>query len=194
VSLDSLMKNRLLSLWISFLVVTGHIHFRPIGSSLFVFARFIVFHSLSAFFLRMVLDLAVKAVFPVPVAIVTTSGVSSAGSRRSGSLIAVPALESVIPFVLEGRHFILGVFLVVLVFSLTVVLDGRNWFGGFQSGFPLSIGGHLMHVVQRHRGWIVLGHGFPQVPWKRSPEELHFEKLQHVVGRVGGPLLRRVFQ
>ena len=79
----------------------------------------------------MVLDFAVEAVFPVPVAIVTTSGVSSVGARWSGSLIAVPALESVIPFVLEGRHFVLGVFLVVLVFCLTVVLDGRNCFGDF---------------------------------------------------------------
>ena len=123
-SSDALMKNRLLSLWISFLVVTGHIHFRPIGTSLFVLARFIVFHSLSAFFLRMVLDLAVKAVFPIPVTIITTSGISSVGALRSGSLIAVPALESVVPSVLEGRHFVLGVFLVVLVFGLAVVLDG----------------------------------------------------------------------
>ena len=130
-SSDSLMKNRLLSLWISFLIVTGHIHFRPIGSSLFVLARFIVFHSLSAFFLRMVLDLVVKAVFPVPVTIVTTSGVSSVGALRSGSLVAVPARETVVSSVLEGRHFVLGVFLVVLVFGLTVVLDGRNWLAVF---------------------------------------------------------------
>ena len=127
------MKNRLLSLWISFLVITGHIHFRPIGSSLFVFARFIVFHSFSAFFLSVVLDFAIKAVFPVSVAIVTTSGVPSVVARRSGSLVTVPALESVVPFVLEGRHFVLGVFLVILVFGLTVVLDGRNWLGSFQS-------------------------------------------------------------
>jgi hypothetical protein len=116
----------------------------------------------------MVLDLAVKAVFPVPVAIVTTSGVSSVGARRSGSLTAVPALESVVPFVLEGRHFVLGVFLVVLVFGLTVVLDGRNWFDGFQSGLPLSIGGHLIHVIQRHRGWIVLGKAFLRSPGREA--------------------------
>ena len=125
------MKNRLLSLWISFLVITGHIHFRPIGSSLFVLARLIVFHSFSAFFLRMVLNLAVEAVFSVPVTVITTSDVSLIDSRRSGSLVAVTALESVAPPVLEGRHFVLGVFLVVLVFCLTVVLDGRNCFGNF---------------------------------------------------------------
>ena len=83
---------------------------------MFVFAGFIVFHSLSAFFLGVVLDLAVKAVFPVPVTIITTSGISSVGALRSGSLIAVPALESVVSPVLEGRHFVLGVLFVVLVF------------------------------------------------------------------------------
>ena len=161
---------------------------------MFVFARFIVFHSLSAFFLRMVLDLAVKAVFPVPVMIVTTSGVPSVGTRRSGSLIAVPALESVVPFVLEGRHLVLSVFLVVFVFGLTVVLDGRNRLGRFQSGFSLSIGSHLVHVVQRHRRLIVLGHGLPQVPWQGSSEKLHFEELQHVDGCVVGLLPCRILQ
>ncbi len=69
------MKNQLLSLLISFLIIVCHKHFRPIGSSLFVFAWFIVFHSLSAFFLSVILDLAIKTVFPVPVAIVSTSGI-----------------------------------------------------------------------------------------------------------------------
>ena len=163
-SSDSLMKNRLLSLWISFLVITGHVHFRPIGSSLFVLARFIVFNSLSAFFLRMVLDFAVEAVLSVPVTVITTSGVCPVGARRSGSLIAVPALESVVPPILESRHLVLDVLFVVLVVSLTVVLDGRNWLGRFQSGFSLGIGSHLVHVVQRHCGWVVLSHSFSQVP------------------------------
>jgi hypothetical protein len=121
------MKNRLLSLWISFLVITGHKHFRPIGSSLLVFVWFIVFHSLSAFFLSVVLYFAVEAVFPVPVAIFTTSGVAPV-TALSGSLIAVPALESVIPFVLEGHHFVLGIFLIFVVLGLAVILDRRNWF------------------------------------------------------------------
>ena len=84
-SSDSLMKNRLLSLLISLLVIICHKHFRPIGSSLFVFAWFIVFHSLSAFFLSVILDFAVEAVFPVPVAIVAASGVVSVAAL-SGSL------------------------------------------------------------------------------------------------------------
>ncbi len=125
-SSDSLMKKRLLSLLISLLVITGHKHFRPIGSSLFVFAWFIVFHSLSAFFLSVVLYFAVEAVFPVPVAIVATSGVASV-SALSGSLVAVPALESVIPFVLEGCHLVVSVFLVFVVLGLAVILDRRNW-------------------------------------------------------------------
>jgi hypothetical protein len=121
------MKNRLLSLLISLLVITGHKHFRPIGSSFFVFAWFIVFHSLSAFFLRMVLYFAVEAVFPVPVAIVGTPSVASV-AEQSGSLVAVPGLKSVVPFVLEGCHFVLGVFLVFVVLGLAVILDRRNWF------------------------------------------------------------------
>ena len=67
------MKNRLLSLLISFLTFICQIHFRPVGLSLFVFARFIVFHSLLAFFLSVILDFAIKAVFPVPVAVVSVS-------------------------------------------------------------------------------------------------------------------------
>ena len=115
------------------MVITGHVHFRPIGSSLFVLARFIVFHSFSAFFLSVVLDFAVEAVFSVPVTVITTSCVPSVGAHWSGSLIAVPALESVVPPVLESRHLVLDVLFVVLVFSLTVVLDGRNWLCRFQS-------------------------------------------------------------
>jgi hypothetical protein len=127
VTSDSLMKNRLLSLLISFLVITGHKHFRPIGLSLFVLAWFIVFHSLSAFFLSVVLYFAVEAVFPIPVAIVAASGVASVAAL-SGPLVAVPALESVIPFDLEGRYFVLGVFLVFVVLGLAVILDRRNRF------------------------------------------------------------------
>ena len=71
------MKNRLLSLLISFLTFVCHIHFRPIGSSLFVLAQFIVFYSLPAFFLSVILDFAIKAVFPIPVAVVSASGIVS---------------------------------------------------------------------------------------------------------------------
>jgi len=120
------MKNRLLSLLISFLVITGHKHFRPICSSLLVLAWFIVFHSLSAFFLSVVLYFAVEAVLPIPVAVVATSGVASVAALF-GSLVAVPALELVIPFVLEGCHFVLGVFLLLVVLGLAVVLDRRKW-------------------------------------------------------------------
>jgi hypothetical protein len=39
----------------------------------------------------------------------------------------IPALESVVLFVLEGCDLVFGVFL-VFVFGLTVILDGRNGF------------------------------------------------------------------
>ncbi len=69
------MKNRLLSLLISVLIFICYVHFRPIGTSLFVFAWFIVFNSLPAFFLSVVLDFAVEAVLSVPVPVVSVSGV-----------------------------------------------------------------------------------------------------------------------
>ena len=75
----------------------------------------------------MVLYFAVEAVLPIPVAVVATTGIASVAAL-SGSLVAVPALESVIPFVLEGRHFVLGIFLVFVVLGLAVILDRRNWF------------------------------------------------------------------
>jgi hypothetical protein len=52
---------------------------------LFVFARFIVFYSLSAFFLSVILDLAIETVFLVPIAIVAASGIVSVAGL-SGSL------------------------------------------------------------------------------------------------------------
>ncbi len=71
------MKNRLLSMLISFLTLVCYVHFRQIGVSLFVFARFIVFYSLPAFLLSVVLDFAVEAILPVPVPVVSVSGVVS---------------------------------------------------------------------------------------------------------------------
>ncbi len=93
-----------------------------------MFARFIVFHSLPAFFLSVILDFAIKAVFPVPVAIVSTSGmISVAALACSLCMVAIPALESVVLFVLEGRDLVFGVFL-IFVLRLTVILVRRNWF------------------------------------------------------------------
>jgi hypothetical protein len=71
------MKNQLLSLLISVLTFFCHIHFRPIGAPLFVFAQFIVFNLLPAFFLSVVLDFAVEAVLPVSVPVISISGVAS---------------------------------------------------------------------------------------------------------------------
>ncbi len=69
------MKNRLLSLLISVSILVSHIHFWPLGTSLFVFAWFIVLDSFSALFLCVILDFAVKAILPVPVPVVSGSGI-----------------------------------------------------------------------------------------------------------------------
>jgi hypothetical protein len=125
------MKNQLLSLLISVLILVSHIHFRPIGTSLFVFARFIVFNSLPAFFLSVVLDFAVEAVLPIPVTVVSVTGVVSiAVLPWSLGLVSIPTLESVVPPVLECSDLILDLF-VILDLGLTVILDGRNGLRGF---------------------------------------------------------------
>ena len=71
------MKNWLLSLLISVLIFVRHIHFRPVGTSLFVFARFIVFNSLPAFLLSVVLDFAIEAILPISIPVVSISGIVS---------------------------------------------------------------------------------------------------------------------
>jgi hypothetical protein len=75
VSSGSSGKILLLSLLISFTLITvaGHIHFRPIGMSLFVYAWFIFTDSFSAFFLVVVLDLAIKALLLILIGVVSKS-------------------------------------------------------------------------------------------------------------------------
>jgi len=65
-------ETLLLSLLISFIliIVAGHVHFRPIGISLFVSAWFLFVNPLEAILLGVVLELAVEAVFPVLVGVV----------------------------------------------------------------------------------------------------------------------------
>jgi hypothetical protein len=70
-----LVKSRLLSLLISFLLFTVaiacHIHFWPVDTSLFVFTWFIFLDSFPALFLGMILDFTVETVFAIPVHVVS---------------------------------------------------------------------------------------------------------------------------
>jgi hypothetical protein len=59
------------------ITVGGHIHFRPIGTSLFVSALFVFMNPFPAFILGVVLDLAVEAVLAVPVRVVAGAGLES---------------------------------------------------------------------------------------------------------------------
>jgi hypothetical protein len=69
------MKTLLLSLWITFLLITvaGYINSGPISTALFVFARFFVSDSFEAVLLSVVLKLAVKAIFSIPIGVVPWS-------------------------------------------------------------------------------------------------------------------------
>jgi hypothetical protein len=100
------MKNRLLSLLISVLILVSHIHFWPVGTSLFVFARPIFYDSLWAFeFLGMILYLSV---FPVPVPVVSGPGIIAVAALRL-TLVLVPTSvrKPVVLLVLEGGDLIL---------------------------------------------------------------------------------------
>jgi hypothetical protein len=81
VSSGSGAKTLLLSLLISFtfISIAGNVHFRPVDTSLFVSAWFVFMDSLLEFFLSVVLDLAVKAVFPIPIGVASSfwSGLES---------------------------------------------------------------------------------------------------------------------
>jgi hypothetical protein len=120
------MKNWLLSLLISVLILVSHIHFWPLGTSLFVFAWLFFSDSFSALFLSMILDFAVETVFPVSVPIVSCSGsVPIAALRWALVLVLALIWESVVPPVLEGGDLVFC-FIVILGLRLAVILDGRN--------------------------------------------------------------------
>jgi hypothetical protein len=65
-------------LLISFILISvaGHIHFRPISTSLFVSAWFVFSNSPLAFILSMVLDFAVEAVLAIPVGVTSGTGLA----------------------------------------------------------------------------------------------------------------------
>jgi len=118
------MKNWLLSLLISLLILVSHIHFWPVGTSLFVFAQLVFPDSLPAFFLGMILDFTVETIFSIPVYVVSGPRiVMVVALRLTLTLVSVLILKPVVPFVLECGNLILR-FLVILGLGLAVIIDG----------------------------------------------------------------------
>ncbi len=72
-SSGSLAKTLLLSLWISFLLITvaGYIHSGPVSTALFVFARFLLPDSFETILLSVVLKFAVEAILSISIGVVS---------------------------------------------------------------------------------------------------------------------------
>jgi hypothetical protein len=165
-SSGSLGKTMLLSLLISFtlftVAVAGHIHFWPICTTLFVSARFIFLDSFPALILGVILNFTVEAVFAVPVCVASGAGVETIAALRCPRVLFLrSALEFHVPSVLEGSNFVF----VILSLRVAVLVDGCHGLGGLCSRFPLDVGRHLVHVVQRDCILIVLSNSFSQISW-----------------------------
>ncbi len=80
-SSGSIAKTLLLSLWISFLLITvsGYVYSGPIGTTLSVFARFFVPDSFETILLSVVLKLAVETIFSILVGVVPWSVFGAGG-------------------------------------------------------------------------------------------------------------------
>ncbi len=105
-SSGSWAKTLLLSLLVFFteiivysvITVVHHIHFRPVGTSLFVSTRFIFTNSFAAFLLRVILDFVIKAVLSISVEVASRS---ISGLIWSRSVVLAPGLGSfLVPLVL----------------------------------------------------------------------------------------------
>ncbi len=71
---------------------------------------------------------------------------------------------------------------------MAILVNGCHGSRGFGSGLPLSVGRHLVHVVQRDHILVVLSDSFSQISGQSSSKKLHLEELQHVVNGIIFPL------
>jgi hypothetical protein len=152
----------LISFLLFIVAVAGHIHFWPVGTSLFVSTWFIFPDSFPALILGVILDFAVEAVFAIPVGVASGTGVEMIAALWCPRVLFLwSVLKFRVPPVLEGSNFIL----VVLGLRVAVLVDGCHRLGSLCSRFPLSVGHHLVHVVQRACILIVLSDSFLQICW-----------------------------
>jgi len=135
VSSGSWAKTLLQSLLISFILITvaGYIHFRPIGTSLFVSAWVVFSNSLWAFVLSVVLDFAVETVLAVPAEVVCGLNLSVVLLRHWVWLLEFAWKPRISP-ILEGSDL---VFLVLGV-AVALFMDGRQWSSQFWNLLPFA--------------------------------------------------------
>ncbi len=133
-------------------VLLHEVNFGPVVSSLSVSAWFIFFHPFLAFFLSVPLDFAEVAVFAVPVAVVSTSGISSSawsGLMASSSRAVVSSVLStgLVAFG-PGPLSIESCDIVSFIFSGNFLLsDFVNQGWTFALELPLGHGRHLVHPL-----------------------------------------------
>jgi hypothetical protein len=156
VSSGSLVKTLLLSLLISFLLITvaGHIHFGPVGTSLFVSAQFLFTDSFETVLLCVILEFTVEAVLSIPIGIVPWSGPGGNTSVSCLRCVCFLLFVREFPF-LEGSDL-----LILVTVALLLVLHSCNCLTVFASGLSLCIGHNLVHLIQGEGVWIFLCHDF----------------------------------
>jgi hypothetical protein len=96
-------------------MLISHIHFWPVGTSLFVFTWLVLSDSFPAFFLCVVLDFTVEALFPISILVISGSGIITiAALWWSLVLGSVLILEPVVSLILKSGD---------LIFCFLVLLD-----------------------------------------------------------------------
>ena len=154
----------------------------PIGSSLSVPAWFIFSHPLPAFFLSVSLNFAKVAVFAIPVAVVSVSGIAS--SVESGLIASASGVE--ISSVLSTGLIVFGsgpslvescdvvIFLFIGIFLLSEFVD-QGW--AFALELALGCGCYLVHPLDGDGLLFLLGHHRSEFWRKCRFEQVHFEKV-----------------
>jgi hypothetical protein len=153
-------KTLLISFMMFTVAIAGHIHFWPVGKSLFVSAWFIFLDSIPALILGVILDFAVESVFAILVCVTFGTGVKTSTALRCPRvLILLSVLVSGVSPVLESSNLVF----VVLGFGVAVFVDGCHRLGGLCSTFPLGVSRNLVHVNQCDCILIVLSNDFSQI-------------------------------
>ena len=154
----------------------------PIGSSLSVPAWFIFSHPLPAFLLSVSLNFAKVAVFAIPVAVVSVSGIAS--SVESGLIASTSGVE--ISSVLSTGLIVFGsgpslvescdvvIFLFIGIFLLSEFVD-QGW--AFALELALGCGCYLVHSFNGDGLLLLLGHHRSEFWRKCRFKKVHFEKV-----------------
>ena len=154
----------------------------PIGSSLSVPAWFIFSHPLPAFLLSVSLNFAKVAVFAIPVAVVSVSGIAS--SVESGLIASASGVE--ISSVLSTGLIVFGsgpssvescdvvVFLFIGIFLLSEFVD-QGW--AFALELALGCGCYLVHSFNGDGLLLLLGYDRSEF-WRECRfEKVHLEEV-----------------